>query len=241
MHREDFKIFENYKNNPENKSSSDLVYFDNTSSSQTPSVVVDSVSEYYTNHKSNIDRGVYKIEEISTLKYEEARKVVANFVKVNDDEIIFTSGSTDSSNKLILSLEKYFVKSKAKNNNIKNIYENKNEIFLIKETHNTEYLPLYEYAKRNNLKIEIFDNLKELEENMSEKALIVSLPLVSNVTGEIFELSNIFKKCNDLNIFSICDLSATVGHIEINIKSLGCDAAYFSSHKMCGPSGVGVL
>lgn len=236
MNREDFQIFENYKNNPvgdsaESETGCDLVYFDNASTSQTPNQVVNKLVEFYTKHKSNIDRGLYKIEEKSTLLYEESRKVVAKFLNVGDDEIIFTSGATDSSNKLMGILE----------NNFKEKSENKSEILLLKETHNAEYIPVFNFAKNNNKTIKILDNIDELIVNISENTLLVSISLVSNVTGEIFDITNLSKICNEKNITLILDVTSAAGHMKLDLSELGCDAAYFSAHKMCGPSGVGVL
>jgi cysteine desulfurase/selenocysteine lyase len=234
MHKEDFIIFENFKNNPDNKSGSDLVYLDNASTSQTPTQVLSAISYYYTNHKSNIDRGLYTLEETSTQKYEETRKAFAKFLNVDSSEIIFTSGATDSSNKLVLIMEKHLAK-------YPDLYKTKNQIFLLKETHSSELLPLQEYAHRNKLEIKIFNNLQELENEISENTLIVSLPLVSNVTGEIFEVKSVFEKCKSVNAFSICDATSAAGHMKLDLKNISCDAAYFSLHKMCGPNGVGVL
>lgn len=234
MHKEDFEIFENYKNNPKNKLGSDLVYLDNSSTSQTPKKVIDAINYYYTNHKSNIDRGLYSLEETSTLKYEESRNTFAKFLNINNDEVIFTSGATDSSNKLVLIMEKNLAK-------YPDLYKTKNQIFLLKETHSSEILPLQEYAFRNNLNIKIFENIEELENEISENTLIVSVPLVSNVTGEIFEVKSVFEKCKSVNAFSICDATSGAGHMILDIKNISCDAAYFSLHKMCGPNGVGVL
>ncbi len=228
MNKEDFPIFKNIPN---------LVYLDNASTSQTPDKVLDAMNYYYTHHKSNIDRGLYKIEQDSSLKYEEARKKVATFVNVENDEVIFTSGSTDASNKLVLLLEKYFknLENKGKLNT-----DTKNEILILNTTHNSDLIPLQEYAKRNNLKIKIED-IENILENITERTFIVSAQLVSNVTGKIFEFKNIFLKAKEMHAFSVCDITAAAGHIAIDLKDLGCDAAYFSAHKMCGPTGVGAL
>lgn len=233
MHKEDFQIFENFKNNPENKLGSDLVYLDNFSTSQIPNQVLDAMNHYYTNHKSNIDRGLYSLEEISTQKYEEARKKIASFLNVSDDEIILTSGATDSSNKLVMMIEKHLAKYPG-------LYKTKNEILILNTTHNSDLIPLQEYVKRNNLEVKIL-KLDNILENISEKTLLISAQLVSNVTGEIFDLKSIFAKAKEVHAFSICDMTSAVGHMSINIKDLDCDAAYFSAHKMCGPTGVGAL
>lgn len=233
MNKEDFQIFDNYKK----ETGENLVYFDNASTSQTPHQVLDVMNYYYTNHKTNIDRGLYKIEEISTSKYEEARKKIANFLNVENDEVIFTGGATDSSNKLMTLIEKHLAK-------YPDLYKTKNEILVSVNTHHSEFLPLQEYAKRNNLTIKILNNLEELEKEITEKTLLASLQLVSNVTGLILKKEDVKKivvKCKESHAFSILDISAGAGHININLKDLDCDAAYFSSHKMCGPSGAGVL
>lgn len=233
MNREDFKIFKNY----EKKNSAKLVYFDNASTSQIPNQVVESMNDYYTNHKSNIDRGLYKIEEISTEKYEVSRKKVASFLSVENDEVVFTAGATDSSNKLMLLTEKHLSK-------YPELYKTKNEILVSVSTHHSELLPLQEYAKRNNLIIKILNNLEEFEKEITEKTLLVSMQLVSNVTGLILKkesVKDIIAKCKAVHAFSVLDISAAVGHMNVNLKDLDCDAAYFSAHKMCGPSGVGVL
>ncbi len=233
MHKEDFQIFENFKNNLGNKIGADLVYLDNFSTSQIPNQVLESMNQYYTNHKSNIDRGLYSLEEVSTQKYEEARKKLANFINVSDDEIIFTSGATDSSNKLVMMIEKHLAK-------YPDLYKTKNEILILNTTHNSDLIPLQEYSKRNNLEVRIL-NINNILENISEKTLIVSTQAVSNVTGEIFNLKSIFAKAKEVHAFSICDMTSAVGHMKIDVKDLDCDAAYFSAHKMCGPTGVGAL
>jgi cysteine desulfurase/selenocysteine lyase len=225
MHKEDFQIFKNVP---------DMVYFDNASTSQTPNKVLDAINFYYTNHKSNIDRGLYSLEETSTQKYEESRSSFAKFLNIDSSEIIFTSGATDSSNKLILIIEKHLAK-------YPDLYKTKNQIFLLKETHSSELLPLQEYAYRNKLEIKIFNDLQDLENEINENVLMISTPLVSNVTGEIFEVKSVFEKCKSFNIFSICDATSAAGHMVLDLKDLSCDAAYFSLHKMCGPNGVGVL
>lgn len=224
MHREDFQIFNNYKN----QYGIDLVYLDSSASSLTADFVVEKMNEYYFNYRSNIERGLYRTAERATVEYENSRKKVAEFVGADHNEIIFTASSTDSSNKLIRMMEKHMEPHKE-------YYKTKNEIVLIEESHHSELVPLQEYAKRNNLKI-----VTGIE-NIGEKTLIVSCPFASNITGEIFDVKNIFAKAGKVKAFSICDMTAAAGHLDINVKDLGCDAAYFGAHKMCGPTGVGVL
>lgn len=220
MNKEDFKIFKNHK---------DLIYLDNAAASQTPSIVVEKMVDYYTNYRSNIDRGEYKIAERATAEYDSVRQKVAKFIYAENDEIIFTSGATDSSNKLILMLEKLFENS-AYDSNIQ-----KDEIVISRAAHHSDIVPLQEYAKRKGFKVLYGD------QNISEKTLIVSHVLVSNITGEIFDVKETFAKSKKFKAFTICDATAAVGHMIVNVKELGADSLYFSAHKMCGPTGVGVL
>jgi len=246
--KKDFKIFENYKT----KNNTDLVYLDNAASSLTPDVVVNKLVEYYEEYRSNIDRGLYKTAIDATTEYDNVRGKVAEFIGADSEDIIFTSGSTMSSNMLVNLVEKhladYMESSKV------NMYESKNEILVSVYAHHSDLVPLQEYAKRNGLQIKLItpDENIESEENskkyldkfinsINEKTLIVSHPLVSNVTGEIFDIKKIGERVKEVKGFLISDMTATVGHIDINVKDLGVHAAYFSGHKMCGPTGVGVL
>ncbi|MDQ5957529.1 MAG: cysteine desulfurase / selenocysteine lyase [Patescibacteria group bacterium] len=224
MHREDFQIFNNYKS----LHKSDLIYIDNTASSLTPDFVIEKMNEYYYLYKSNIDRGLYKSAERATKEYEDSRAKVADFIGAKKDEIIFTSGSTDSSNKSIMMFERYYKK------NIEEL-KSKDEIVLVEESHHSELVPLQEFAKRNNLKIVLG------LENLGDKTLLLSCPLASNVTGQIFDVKSIFNKAKSHKIITFCDMTAAAGHIDINVKDIDCDISYFGAHKMCGPSGVGVL
>ncbi len=239
MHREEFEIYNNYPTTHKatqdtvTKNGCELIYLDSSSTSLTPNIVVDSMSDYYKHSKSNTDRGLYKTEINSTKLYNDSRNKVADFLNVNNDEIIFTSGSTQSSNDLIRIFEKYYLQNK-------NRLVNKNKILISKYAHNSDLLPIQEFSISNNLKLIICDNLEDFYDNLKDDVLIVSHTLVSNVTGGIFDLRDLFAKCSDLSIFTICDLTSGVGKIDINLKDLGMSAAYFSAHKMYGPSGVGV-
>lgn len=226
MNKEDFKIFENYKKENIDSKNNELIYLDSAASSLTPDIVVEKMNEYYFNYRSNIDRGLYKNATRATGEYDEVRKKVAKFFGAEDTEIIWTASATDGSNKLMYMLDGY-LKNK--------IASGKNEIVVSEVAHHSDVVALQEFAKRNNLEI------KTGFENINEKTLIVSHMLVSNVTGEIFDVKNIFTKSKEVDAFTICDITSAAGHIDVNLHELDMDAAYFSAHKMCGPTGVGVL
>lgn len=217
MHKSDFEIF---------NSNDGLVYLDNAATSQMPNQVLDKITEYYKGYKSNIDRGQYGIAAKATDEYEAARLKVAKFIKADKEEIIFTSGATDSANKLVMMFDKYLAPQ---------ISNGRTEVVVPSTVHNSDLLPLQEFAIRNNLKI-VYGM-----ENISDKTLIVSHMYASNVTGEVYDVQGIFKKAKSFNAFTICDATAAAGHININVEDSNIDALYFSAHKMCGPSGVGVL
>ena len=250
MYKEDFQIFDNYKkeqtalfesdikdskNETENKNRkkypSDMIYLDSAASSLTPDIVVEKMNEYYYGYRSNIDRGLYKSAERATGEYEKARQKVTSLINANPDEVIFTASSTDSANKLVVMLETYF----------KNKKDDRNEILVSKYAHHSDLVPLQEYAKRAGKSIVLFDNVSDALSKMNGKTLLVSCPLASNVTGEIFDIKSLAAKAKDCGAMTVCDMTAAAGHIIIDASDLGVDCAYFGAHKMCGPTGVGAL
>ncbi len=246
--KKDFKIFENYKN----KNNSVLTYLDTAASSLTPKIVTDKLLEYYEEYRSNIDRGLYKTAIDATSEYDAVREKTAKFIGAETEDIIFNSGSTAASNMLINLIEKHMSDYREAGND--NLYLEKDEMLVSVYAHHSDLVPLQEYAKRNNLKIKMIspDDKVESKENshkymekfinsINEKTLLVSHPLVSNITGEIFDIKKISEEVKKVKAFLVSDMTSAAGHIQIDVKSLGIHAGYFSSHKMCGPTGVGVL
>lgn len=224
MHRQDFSIFDNYKV----KHGAELVYLDTAASSLTPDCVVEAMSDYYLNYRSNIDRGLYPSAVTATEKYNNARESVAKFFHVNHDEVIFTSGSTDASNKLTRMLEQ-------------KLTGNKTQIIASKWAHHSDLVPLQELAKRNGLEILLVNDEAECIENISGKTFIVSMPLASNVTGNIFDIKGVAVAAHNTGAYMISDITAAAGHIDIDLHDMNLDAAYMSAHKICGPTGAGML
>lgn len=206
-----------------------IVYLDNAATSLTPNQVIKKEAEYYKKYKSNIHRGLYKTAEIATGLYDESREVMAKFLNVKKEEIVWTSGATQGSNMLMSLFENNYLSKR------KTQYQNKNEIVVIEESHHSELVPIQEFCNRNNIV------LKFGIENINNNTILISCPMVSNVTGKIFGISEISKKAKENNAYVFCDLSAAVGHIKVDLDDLDIDAGYFSVHKMFGPTGVGVL
>lgn len=228
--KSDFPIFKNYPR---------LVYLDNASTSQKPQVVIDAVSDFYTKYNANIRRGIYKLSGDASKKYEEVRDKIAKFINAQASEIIFTKNTNEAINLI----SQGFAKSNFKKGDIIVISEMEHHANIVpwirlKEEIGIElyYIPLTLDFKLDYKKIATsgidFSKIK-----------LVSITYASNVLGTINPIKEITAYFKGLGInASFCiDAAQSIAHVPINIIDLGCDFLVFSSHKMLGPSGVGVL
>lgn len=223
MKKNDFPIF---KKHP------DLVYLDSAATSLKPQVVLDKLHEYYTDYGANIHRGIYKIAEKATYEYELAREKVAKFINADSpNEVIFTSGTTNSLNLLAYSLGEELGE--------------RDEVLVTIADHHSNFVPWQQIAKRTGAKFVVSPDhtASTLLGRVNKHTKILSLPLVSNVLGTVFPISEIAKKAREINpsIYIIVDAAQAVPHRAVDVGELGADFVAFSSHKMCGPTGVGVL
>lgn len=225
--KKDFPIFSNIP---------DLVYLDSTATSLKPKEVIEAEINYYDKYSANIYRGVYKISEKATYEYEETRKTVAKFIGAkNPNEIIFTRNTTESINLIAYSLGREIVK------------EGDEVVTTIME-HHSNFVPWQQLAFENGATFKVADiddegNLVSLENVVTKKTKILALTYVSNVLGTINPLGEIIKRAKKINpkIIIIIDGAQAVPHFKLDVRDLGCDFFVFSSHKMLGPTGVGVL
>ncbi|MHB8652072.1 MAG: aminotransferase class V-fold PLP-dependent enzyme [Minisyncoccota bacterium] len=228
--KKDFPIFEHEK---------DLVYLDSAATSQTPQAVLDTMQEYYTSYRSNIHRGLYKMGEEASERYEGVRASVARFIGALPEEIIFTSGATASSNMLVRMLEESG-----------RVGEGSEIVSTVME-HHASLIPLQELAKRKGLTLSLIPigvpyGEKGLDYDAAEKLItsktkIVSCVLASNVLGTINDVKRLADLVHKHGALMIVDATEAVGHISVDVKKLGADFLYFSGHKMLGPTGIGVL
>jgi cysteine desulfurase/selenocysteine lyase len=219
--KKDFHIFDTHPK---------LVYLDSAASSQTPNLVMRSLSEYYLTKRANIHRGIYKLSEDATVLYENARGKVAKFIGASSDEIIFTRGSTDSINMLLRSIEETWPLKES------------DEIVTSVMEHHSVIVPLQQLAKRNKCALRFASlDVNEAVPLINEKTKIVSIAKASNVLGTVNDLSGVIKKAREVGAITIIDAAQAAGHIPFNVKELDADFVFFSGHKMCGPTGVGVL
>ena len=225
MNREDFNIL--------NKN---IIYFDNAATTLKPKSVIDSIVDYYNNYSANAHRGDYDISLKVDLEIEKARENIKNFINSkNRDEIIFTSGTTDSINKIVFGYYKYILK------------EN-DEVILTKSEHASNILPWFELSEQLNLKIKYIDltddykvTIDNLNKIITDKTKVISIAYITNVVGDIRPIKEISKVCKNKNISLLIDAAQAVPHIKIDVQDLDVDFLTFSGHKIYGPTGIGVL
>jgi cysteine desulfurase/selenocysteine lyase len=187
--------------------------------------VIDEMVRYYKEYRANVHRAAYKESECATREYELARKKIAAFIGGEPGEILFTSGATASANMLLRSLEESHLTQSG------NIVTSTLE-------HHAQFVPLQELARRKSLEFRV-NNIDQVPAAIDQHTCLVGVTLASNVTGEIVDLSTIVSKKGSAIL--VVDATAALGHIPVDVRALGCDALYFSGHKMLGPTGVGVL
>lgn len=225
MNRDDFNILK-----------SGIIYFDNGATTLKPKILGEAVLDYYNNYSSNAHRGDYTLSLKASEKYEETRQLVKKLINASSkDEIAFTSGTTDSINKIVFG---YF----------ENILKEGDEVLLTKSEHASNLLPWFELADKLNLKIkyiELDSNhevlISNLKKAITDKTKVISIAHISNVVGDVRPIKEIATLAHKNNILTLVDGAQSVPHMKVDVQDLDIDFLTFSAHKMCGPTGVGVL
>jgi len=215
MNREDFKMLDQ-----------DIIYFDNGATTFKPTQVLNSIVDYYSNYTSNAHRGDYNTSLIVDNKYEETRNKVKIFINAKrTEEIVFTSGTTQSLNMIT----KYF------NNN--------DEILITKAEHASNILPWFNIS--DNVKYIELDNglvtLDNVIKAITPNTKVISLSHITNTLGDTRPIKEITEYAHKHNILVVLDAAQSISHIKVDVQDLDIDFLAFSAHKMCGPTGVGVL
>ena len=225
MNREDFVMLDQ-----------DIVYFDNGATTLKPKRVVDSLVNYYTKHTSNIHRGDYDAAVVTNDLYDSTREVVKNFINCNDsNEVIFTSGTTMSINMVVFGFMK------------KHLHKG-DEVLLTKSEHASNILPWIRLSEEIGIVIKYMDldddyslSVDSVKKSITDKTKVISIAHVTNVIGDVRDIESIGKICVENNIYFCVDGAQSVPHMKVDFIKSNIDFLSFSGHKMCGPTGVGVL
>ena len=224
-YKDDFKIL--------NK---DIIYFDNGATTLKPNAVIDKMNDYYYNYPSNAHRGDYSLSLKASSEYENARELVKNFINSKStNEIVFTSGSTESLSMIVYG---YF-KDKLKEND---------EVLITKAEHASNILPWFDLEKKIGIKVKFIPlnedysfNIDNLKNMITNKTKVVSLAEITNVIGDTRDVKEISKICHENEILFVVDAAQSLGHKKIDVQDSDIDFMAVSAHKMLGPTGVGVL
>ena len=227
--RKDFPILERQVNGYP------LVYFDNAATSQTPIQVIDTIVDYYKNYNANIHRGVHSLSQEATDSYEAARqKIQSHFNAAHPYEIIFTSGTTHSIN-IIASGYSELLKAG-------------DELLVSALEHHSNIVPWQMLCERTGaiLKVISMDEqgvliLDELDKLLSDKTKLVFVNHVSNALGTVNPIAEIIEKVHAVGAEVLVDGAQASPHIQADVQSLNVDYYVTSAHKLCGPTGVGML
>lgn len=225
MHREDFPFLFN-----------NITYLDNGATTLKPLVVVKKIEEYYTEYTSNAHRGDYKTSLKVDTEYELARNKVQEFINAKSrKEVVFTSGATESLNYIATGF-------------FSNILEPGDEILITKSEHASNVLPWFRLARELNLEVNYIplDNnyyvtVENVLKSITPKTKLIALAQVTNVIGDLRPIKEIAHIAHERGIFLVVDGAQSVPHMKIDVQDLDCDFLAFSAHKLCGPTGVGVL
>ena len=227
--RKDFPILSKKINNKP------LIYFDNAATSQTPTSVINSISNYYNNYNANIHRGVHSLSEEATQDFESARtKIKEHFNAGDTKEIIFTSGTTHSINIVA--------------NGYTDILKSGDEIIVSGLEHHSNIVPWQMMTKKNNTKLKVIPlkengelDLKVFENLISYKTKLVFVNHVSNALGVINPIEKIIKIAHKNGAVVLIDGAQSSAHFDIDLQKLDVDFFTASAHKLCGPTGIGFL
>ena len=223
MNRDDFKVL------------NDVVYLDNGATTLKPKCVIDVMDKYYLSHTSNIHRGDYDAAIKTNKLYDDDRDIVADFINCDANTVIYTSGATMSINMVVFGFMKNYLKKD-------------DEVLLNKAEHASNILPwikLQEEIGFNIKYVPLNDDysltLDNIKNSITDKTKVISLAHVSNVIGDVRDIKEITKYAHEKGIIVNVDGSQSVPHMKIDFKDLDIDFLSFSGHKMCGPTGIGIL
>ena len=228
--REDFPILQ------ERVNGYPLIYFDSAATSQKPRAVLDVVRNYYEHENANVHRGLHALSARATEHYEKSRQRVADFIgAASADEIVFTRGTTESINLVAQAWGGKFLRA--------------GDVILLTEMeHHSNLVPWQLLAGRIGARLRFVPvrddgtlELEKLSSLLTAEVKIFAFTHVSNSLGTINPVAELCQKARSVGAMTLVDAAQSIGHMPLNVQELGCDFLAFSGHKMCAPTGVGVL
>jgi cysteine desulfurase/selenocysteine lyase len=214
-----------------------LVYLDNAATSQKPRAVIDALVHYYECDNSNVHRGIHQLSNRATAAYEAARARVGRFINApSADEIVFTRGTTEGIN---------LVASAWGDSNLKP----GDQILLTEMEHHSNIVPWQLLAERTGAELvylpitgdEGLLNLDRLDQLLTSQVKLFAMVHVSNTLGTVNPVAELCARARQLGVTTLVDAAQSVGHMPLDVQQIGCDFLVFSGHKLCGPTGIGVL
>jgi len=214
----------------------DLIYFDNASSSLTPEPVLQKMLEFYHEYRANVGRGVYRLSQEANEEYEKARTKVAGFVNANSEkEIVMTKNTTEGINTVASGLK----------------WKKGDKIVTSALEHHSNYIVWLRLKERYGVEVEVIMpkeprfrgilELSDFEKAIDDKTKLVAVTHASNVLGTILPTREIAKLAHEHDALMLIDAAQSAPHMKVNVQEIDCDFLAFSGHKMCGPTGSGVL
>ena len=212
-----------------------LIYFDNGATSQKPQIVINAIDKFYSKENSNIHRGVHYLSQKATTEFEEARKKIQHFINAQKaEEIIFTKGTTDGINLVASSYGELLTAG--------------DEILITAMEHHSNIVPWQMLCQRKGLILRVAPiNFKgelieeEFDKLLSKKTKLLAITHISNTLGTINPVKELTQKAHAVGAKVLLDGAQSIQHTKIDVKDLDCDFYVFSSHKLFGPTGIGVL
>ena len=228
--REDFPILR------ERAHGHPLIYFDSAATSQKPRAVIDALRNFYEHENANVHRGLHMLSSRATEAYEKARQRVAEYIGVaSADEIIFTRGTTESINLVAQAWGGKFIREG-------------DVILLTVMEHHSNLVPWQLLADRTGARLRFVPvrddgtlELEQLSSLLTPEVKLFGFTHISNSLGTINPVAELCEKAHAVGALTVVDAAQSAGHMLINVRDLGCDFLAFSGHKMCGPTGIGVL
>ena len=214
-----------------------LIYFDNAATSQKPRAVLDALRHYYERDNANVHRGIHELSNRATAAFEAARSRTARFINARSaDEIVFTRGTTEGIN---------LVASSWGTNNLKP----GDKILLTEMEHHSNLVPWQMLAERTGAKLvylpvtgdEGLLDLNRLDQVLTKEVKLFAMVHISNSLGTVNPVTELCERARKLGIVTLVDAAQSAGHCQVDVQEIGCDFLVFSGHKICGPTGIGVL